>query len=368
MKNTNISATLKELITARGGPCASLIIPVHELPSGKPLDHIALDHAVEKLRSQLNEKDELQAGIITKVKLLAEQARNITGESGVGIFASPSLARICTFPFEVQEKIHVNDSFEIRELVQKERYTREYFVLLLGGNVTRLYKGKEGKLREYQDINFPASFDGHEFELPVQTNQGDNALSPTRRETAVPTQSLTEFHNVLDAKLRDYLTDASVLILAGPEKESALFLNQSAHAPKIKGKVAGSYSAFNMNELEKKCWNALKLDLKKNQMQLIDRLREQGPAFVSAGLRDVWRSAREGKGNILLVEKGLEVPAYLGMDDYSIELTPSRHDQPMIVDAVDSIVETVIEKNGCVVFVENGLLKDYQRIALMNRY
>jgi hypothetical protein len=368
MKNTNISATLKELITAKGGPCASLIVPVHELPSEKPLDNIAIDHALEKLKAQLNEKDEVQSGILTKVKMLAEQARNIQGENGIGIFASPALARLCTFPFEVQEKVHVNSSFEIRELVQKERYTREYFVLLLGGYSTRLFRGKENKLREYNDNNFPAWSDGREYEVPAIPNQGNNALSATKRDKATTTLSLTEFYNIVDAKLRDYITDASLLILAGPEKEAASFLNHSIHASKIKGKVLGAYSDFNMEELEKKCWDAVKLDLKKGEKELLERLREQAPAFISAGIVDVWRDARQGKGNVLMIEKGLEVPAYLGMDDYTIELNPSRHDQPIVVDAVDDIVETVIEKNGSVVFVENGLLKDYQRIAMMNRY
>ena len=40
----------------------------------------------------------------------------------------------------------------------------------------------------------------------------------------------------------------------------------------------------------------------------------------------------------------------------------------VIDDAVDEIIETVLNKQGQVVFMENGQLKDYQRIALILRY
>jgi hypothetical protein len=37
-------------------------------------------------------------------------------------------------------------------------------------------------------------------------------------------------------------------------------------------------------------------------------------------------------------------------------------------DAVESIIEAVISKNGNVVMVENGKLTDFDQIALMLRY
>jgi hypothetical protein len=367
MKNTNISAILKELITSRGGTCASLIIPVHELPAEKTADNLAIDHAVDKLAELLNDKDPVHSNIISNAKELAGQAKDINGVSGIGIYVSENIARLATFPFEVKEKILVGDSFEIRDLVQKERYTREYFVLFLGGHHTRLFKGKENTLREYADNNFPASFDGVEYEIPEVEQQGDNSTSTLKREIALTTRSSKAFYNALDQKLHDYLSEISLLVIAGVEKELAMFSNHSAHQHLVRGKVTGNY-ADGKPELEEKSWEAIRGALKREESDLLKRLNEMGREFVSSGITQVWRDAKQGKGSILLVEKDLEKRAYAGMNDYTIELAPSRHEQPVIADAVDDVIETVIEKNGSVVFMGSEQLREYQGIAMINRF
>ena len=48
-------------------------------------------------------------------------------------------------------------------------------------------------------------------------------------------------------------------------------------------------------------------------------------------------------------------------------LTTPLH-QDVIPDAVDEVIETVLNKGGEVVFTENGQLDTYQRIALVLRY
>ncbi len=40
----------------------------------------------------------------------------------------------------------------------------------------------------------------------------------------------------------------------------------------------------------------------------------------------------------------------------------------MIDDAVDEIIETVMNQGGQVMFVDNGTLTDYKRIAMTLRY
>src|SRR5205823_2430427 len=134
------------------------------------------------------------------------------------------------------EKIQLADSFEVRDLVQKERYTKEYFVLLVGSNQTRLFKAKEKQFREFNDKNFPSSYDGIDYEIPVPENQGNNAAQAMKRETGITTQSTREFYNVVDQKLLEYLTDQSLLIVAGADKHLSDYYHHTLHQDKIKGK------------------------------------------------------------------------------------------------------------------------------------
>ena len=93
-----------------------------------------------------------------------------------------------------------------------------------------------------------------------------------------------------------------------------------------------------------------------------------GEQKVASTVGEVWRMANEGRGKLLLVEEDFHFPGQL--DETGLHLSPA--DDPTapgaIADAVDDIIETVLSKQGRVVFTENGQLATYQRIALVLRY
>jgi hypothetical protein len=83
------------------------------------------------------------------------------------------------------------------------------------------------------------------------------------------------------------------------------------------------------------------------------------------GIRNVWRTAKEGKGLTLLLEKDYQVTAYCNPNnDSHIYLTPPMGIYDIITDAAD----VVKEKGGNVVIVENGKLKDFDRVAMILRF
>jgi hypothetical protein len=368
MKNPNVSEEIKRLLTHKGGLCASLIIPVHSIPSEKPTDRIEIEHSIEKLKSKFAQMNKQESILLKKVNEIKNQVIDIKGEYGVGIFVSGEISMITTFPFEVKEKIVVADSFEIRDLVQKERYTKEYFVLSLNGYGARLFRGKEKNFKEISDKNFPVSYDGVEYEAPVIENQGNNATQTMKREKATTVRSVDAYYKLLDEKLKTYLNDSTPLIIGGVEKELAHFQNSSCHQSKIKGKVFGSFDDHNLGELYIQAWDDMKLYLRLEERELLHRLKEMGREFVSVGLSDVWFDVKQGKSNILFVEKDLEQKGYLSEDGFNLRKEPSGNNLKPVPDAVDDIVEMMLETNGKVVFVENGLLRDYSGIAVINRY
>jgi hypothetical protein len=93
-----------------------------------------------------------------------------------------------------------------------------------------------------------------------------------------------------------------------------------------------------------------------------------GQQRVSATVGEVWRKANEGRGSLLLVEEDFHFQGML--DETGTHLLPAGDPTVagVIADAVDEIVETVLNKGGRVVFMQNGELADFQRIALILRY
>jgi hypothetical protein len=58
----------------------------------------------------------------------------------------------------------------------------------------------------------------------------------------------------------------------------------------------------------------------------------------------------------------------VGIDDNQLYLDAPAVLHHIVTDAVDDLIEMVLEKNGRVTFVDNDMLKDYNRIALITRY
>ena len=77
----------------------------------------------------------------------------------------------------------------------------------------------------------------------------------------------------------------------------------------------------------------------------------------------------EGRGLKLLVEKDFSIPAYVkNTNDYELYLRPPKEPHKALPNVVNNLIETVLDKNGEVFLVENDILKDYGRIALITRY
>jgi hypothetical protein len=371
MKNKNLSQELTELLQTKEDLCITLILPLHETANDKKLDRIMVSHAIDKLKQLMLPYNDpkLLEEFIGKLSQLKDVVLKMRGIKGVGVFMSRSLFRLVSFPFEVSEKIHAGSSFEVRDVLFRDIMLEDYRVLSIQKDGVRLYNGRAGTLTEIQDKNFPASYDSVEYQVPVVENQVNNAAQATQRETSYTTESEREFFNLVDTKLSAYIGNDIPFIVAGTEKELAQFCNSTCHASSICGKVTGSYERYNFQEFENKTWDAVQAHYMKLELRTHRSLAELfGRGLVAYGVEHVWREARLGKGQMLVVERDLSVPAFRGEDEYTIWVRPRGANTPIISDAVDDIIETVLEKDGKVMFVRNGLLAEYQGIALVKRY
>lgn len=376
MENKNLTSdNISALRNEKGNICISVIVPTHRFSPERKSDKTevvkALVNAKQLLQNKYPEAD--IKVLLERMDELLETIDFTRNMEGLGLYISHAVKLSVQFPFPVQEKVMVNDNFELRDLIYMDNYADTYYILLLTEQVGRLFKGSWNTLFEIKDNHFPmAHKDDYVYAKPVRSSSyagHAHVKNFEKDKSELETIRLRDFFRKLDKILDNYLVNGIPLIVLGVEKELSLFTGVSKHVEKIVGKIAGSYNYENEKVLADITWPVMRLHLENKRKTMVKEFEEKiGEGLGLSGIQEVWAAAREGKAFNLLVEKDYRQPGFLAENEYHLYIHPTKKANRVLADAVDDIIETVLEKSGHVYFVDNGILKDHQRIALITRY
>ncbi len=379
MKKKLAHPLLKQLMEERGKLCVSIIAPLYKIAPEKSQNPARVKNAVEETKEQLKKillKDKKQAGMLKKISASLDELHRkinfIHSGKGIGIFVSEKVNHIVYFPFDVEQKIIIGDSFEVRDMLYKEHYLAEYLVLVLSLNSAKLFIGRDGMHNEVSDENFPKEYkDDFIYNKPSRASSTSNSLkNPEKDKSISKIIHLKEFYRTVDAALPEYLKENVPIMISGVAKCLSCFLEITKYHNKIIGQVAGNYSDTKKEDFETKTWKKVLHHQRDSETALIKELENKVKTRgLVTGIREVWRNAEEGKGLLLVVEKDFRQPGFQKPGSEKIYAKPANIPGLKVhEDAVDDLIEMVLEKNGTVSFVKNGALKKMQRIALVTRY
>ena len=366
---------LLSMLKDKGNICVSIIVPTHRLSPERRVDKLKVERAIDNaklfLRSSYAEpkiKPLLQA-----LDELYQEIDFTHNKDGVGLYISSNIKLAVQFSFPVEEKVMVGDNFELRDLLYKEYYAKPYYVLLLSEKQARLFEGRWDAMTEVRDKTFPKEHkEEYIYNPPSQSTSYagySHVKSFEKDKSELEAIRFKDFFRHADELLNDYLVGDKPLIVLGIEKELAWFESISEHKQNIIGKIAGSYNHSSLKQIVEKVWPVMSSHLNNERVLLIEEFIEKiGQHLAVSGIQEVWQAAREGKAFKLLVEKDYQSPGFVDKDSYRLYLHPSQEPHKILADAVDDVIEMVLEQNGQVCFVDNGMLKDYQGIALITRY
>jgi hypothetical protein len=368
----------KELLTMqkeKGKICVSIIVPTHRLSPDRRVDKLEVERAIDKAKQFLEFKY-AESEIKPLLQALDELYKDINfthNSDGLGLYVSPNIKKAVQFFSPVEEKVMVGDNFEMRDLMYKLNYANPYFVLLLTEKDVKLFEGTWDNLTEINDKNFPKEY--HEEYIYNPPSPGTSyagyahVKSFEKDKPALEEIRFKDFFRQADESLNDYLKNTAPLIILAPEEELEWFEKISKHKKQIVKKIAGSYNYSNQKQLADIVWPAMRLHFDNEIEQLIKEFKEKiGESHGISGIQEVWKAAKEGKAFKLLVEKDYSKPGFVDKDAYHLYLHTPQKPHTILADAVDDVIEMVLEKNGQVFFTDNGKLEDYQHIALITRY
>jgi hypothetical protein len=188
--------------------------------------------------------------------------------------------------------------------------------------------------------------------------------------SAIRDERHRQFFRAIDGALAPLLAaDPLPLVVVGVDRWLAFFAEVTEHKDGIIATVNGSHDKTSPSELAKLVWPPTEAALAEQRARYREEL---GTAVsqqrVASTVGEVWRKANEGRGRLLLVEEDFHTPGRLDETGVHLLSADDLTAPGVIDDAVDEIVETVLSKGGRVVFMQNGELADFQRIALILRY
>jgi hypothetical protein len=365
---------IDDLLNKSGAPCVSIIIPVHRVSPDRIKDEgivsKAVMHAKEMLKKEYEKVDTKK--VLKDIDELAESVDYTHSKDGIGIFCSDEISKIVNFPFPIMEKVKIGNTFDSRDLLFYNNTIIDYCVFSISKKHLHLYMGKGEELHEIKNDDFPINYvETYEYEKPSRGTSFGNTLKEFERDKSVLQEiRLVDFLRTADHLIGKYVNDHIPLVIAGGSKEVADYLQVTHYVKRIIGKVIGNYNFNGDEQLSHHVWEEVQNYFKNKNKTIISNLHELSLEMVAVGLEKVWKAAKEGKGLELILEKDFESKGFITNNGYDLKLEkPTDTENYLFVnDAVELIINIVREKNGKIVFVDNGEMKDFNGIALKLRY
>ncbi|MEO6290249.1 MAG: hypothetical protein ABIO76_10025 [Ginsengibacter sp.] len=327
-------------------PCVSIIMPFEPKMKSKRELSSSLNKAAIKVEDELLEKFQIEMAmlVIEKLKIIIKDLSYSTHKKSVAIYVSAVFEKVLYLNMEVKERIMIEDSFAIRDIIKSKKEVKEYLVLVFGEEETKIYL--DNTMEMQQVFSNRSGYRRNIDELIF--NKG----------------YLQHIDVTLNIILQSFKFPLFVL---GDKKVIHQFKNITRHASSIIDYAEHNGENISPGKLRKTIsplihnWPCVKRESLKHQLT-----HACGEKKVVSGIEEVFSEAMHRHGRLLLVEKNYKYPSGYGSDQELIDSAIHPYSSfSYIKDAVDDIIEKVLEENGDVEFVDEELLKDYDHIALI---
>jgi hypothetical protein len=348
----------------RSYPSITITVPTHRNTPENKQDPVnvknLISETIERLLTEFSKKE--MEPIITRLEDASNQIDFRNTLDGLAIFVNRDFSRIVYLPFTLKKRVVIDETFMTRDLVFAMNRSPRYRVLVLSEKPTRLFEAVRDNIEEITDEKFPLTHTGPGGEKALPGGFG-------KRKSAYRDERHEQYFRAIDDALKTIMLDDPLpLVVVGVDRFLSFFRKVTDHEKFILATVTGSHDKTTVHELRKLVWPVVEEKLKEKRLYVFEELqnaKNQEKAVSTIG--EVWRMAKEGRGRLLLVEEDYHFPARIDNEGHLFPADNNSEAQ-LLEDAVDDVIEIVLSKQGEVVFVENGTLKEDQRIALILRY
>jgi hypothetical protein len=363
---TIVTAEIREVIEAvHYRPAISIILPFEAKVNLKHDTAHALNVITDKLKRELaiNYPEDLCKKVIDKLHNITENLDFDTSKKSIAIYVSPVFEKVLYLDFKAEEKIVVDESFEIRDLVFGKKQMLKYLLLIISGKETRIFLGSTEKYIKIA-THTPENVFAYINDPPEKVANFSDA---NERKRIV----LEKFLQHIDKSLENILNAYHLpLFVLAPPRVLGHFKKVSKHQNHVIEFIHGNFDKSSLQELKEIMEPHIEAWKKKHQADVIEQLDDAASQKkLVVGIRNVWREAMLLKGHLLVVEKDFMYAAqHAAKADQIYKPTEPINQLLYVKDAVDDVIEKVLLSGGDVEFVDNDVIKSYHHIALVLNY
>ena len=355
---------LQEIQAMREYPSLSIIAPTHRTAPDNLQDPIRVKNMVSEATSRLLDefpKREVEP-LLERLEFLIDEIDWRYTLDGIALFANKNFAARFDLPFSPSERVAIDESFATRDLVFAQNRSPRYYVLVLSEQPTRLFEATHDKLEEVRS-GFPLEHTGPGGATAMPGGHGV-------QQSAYRDEYDRQFFRKVDQELSQVLAaDPLPIVVTGVTRNLAFWDELSTNKAQCAGTLEGSHDSTNHHELGQLVWPVMQKYMASQRAEVLERLGDAiGAKKYAAGMGECWQMAQEGRGEVLLVEEDFHYPGQLHPSGLLMPAEADLADADFMGDAVDDLIECVLDKGGRVVFVDNGGLETHGRVAMITRY
>lgn len=359
----SLKSDIARLAAASGtGPCVTISLNTHRTHPANAGDLIALKNlcheAEQRVISEFGKRpaQDLLSHLDTLVK---ETDPNYLLDS-LHVFLSNEMKLIIRSPWPTHENtVHVSDSFALRPLIKAYNRSQEYLLMLLSQSGVHLYHAiNDAVIADVRNDDFPFGENRHYL------THGDGKSDPKQVDDMV-----REFLNKVDKALVSVANQMELPAVVICTEDNYSRLMQVADQQGVYlGYAPVDYNQTAAHHIASQAWEIIRKKQEQARAKAIDEMKEAvAGGRVVTDLNDIYRAAKEGRGELLIVHQDFSQPVLM-RDEHSFDLI----DDPLTEGAIDDISSTiaweVMAKKGRVVVTGNEQILDLGAIALKTRY
>ncbi|MBS1533356.1 MAG: hypothetical protein JSU01_23860 [Bacteroidetes bacterium] len=350
----NTSEEEKKLISAvKQRPSVSIVMTFEPVVASK--DELAhrLKLTLERVKRELlaTYPENKAMPVVLKLQNLIRNIDYNTGKRAIALFVSPQTENIFYLDTPVDDHLVIDNGFSIRDLVYSRKEHMEYLILLLSASSSKMFLGNSFKV-------IPLHFKVPDNEMAYRNDIAEpvaNFSDPDARKEQLLDKFLRHIDQGLSIALKSY---PFPVFVAGAERVLGHFRQITKNEKDLAQFITGNYIDATDAQITELIQPYVVNWISVKQHDLLHKLQSaDNDGKLTYGIKDVWTSVSEKNARLLVVEK-----------NYRQMLSSHVPKSFYVKDAVDKIIEKVLLCGGDVEFVEDNLLKNYKRIALVPFY